>query len=174
LGRKKLASQSRTADGALTDLTWRGYDWRAAIPAVAAAAAVSAAVLSGRWYLEDLSDLADRAGALAVFALAVAVWPGLLAVFLYRTVTYTYRLTDRAVLIDRGFRARPESPVWLAELTRVEAGAGPVGRWLGVGWVELTVRGRTVRLTGVCRPEEFAAEILAAARECRIQSMTHQ
>jgi membrane protein YdbS with pleckstrin-like domain len=170
-----MASQPRTADGALTDLAWRGYDWRAAVPAVAAAAAVSAAVLSGRWYLDDLSELADRAGALAVFALAVAVWPGLLAVFLYRAVTYTYRLTDRAVLIDRGFRGRPEPPVWLADLTRVESGAGPVGRWLGVGWVQLTAAGRAVRLTGVRRPEEFAAEILAASRQMtNAPPMPHQ
>ena len=42
---------------------------------------------TGQWYLDDLSDLADRIGSLAVFALAWGVWPALIAVFLYRTVT---------------------------------------------------------------------------------------
>jgi len=155
----------RADDRALADRGWWGYDPRAMFPAVAAAAAASAAVLSGRWYLEGLSWLADRAGALAVFGLAVAVWPGLIAVLLYRAVTYTYRLTDRAVLVDRGFLARPEPPVWLAELTAVEAGAGWVGRRLGVGWVRLTAGGRIVRLTGVSRPAEVAQRIREAATE---------
>jgi membrane protein YdbS with pleckstrin-like domain len=154
----------RTDDRALAERDWWGYDPRAMFPAVAAAAAASAVVLSGRWYLEDLSWLADRAGALAVFGLAVAVWPGLVAVLLYRAVTYTYRLTDRAVLVDRGFLSRPEPPVWLAELTGVEPGAGWVGRQLGVGWVKLATGGRVVRLTGVRHPEAVAEAIRAASR----------
>jgi membrane protein YdbS with pleckstrin-like domain len=150
-------------DRALADRGWWGYDPRALFPAVAAAAAASAALLSGRWSLEGLSWLADRAGALAIYGMAVAVWPGLIAVLLYRAVTYTYRLTDRAVLIDRGFLARPEPPIWLAELTAVEAGVGWVGRRLGVGWVKLTASGRVVRLTGVRRPRQVAAKIREAA-----------
>src|SRR5437879_4135584 len=122
-----MADQGPADDPAMTDVAWRGYDGRALLPAVAVAAAASVVLLSGRWYLAELSWLADRAGALAVFGLAVAVWPGLIAVLLYRAVTYTYRLTDRAVLVDRGFLARPEPPVWLAEVTAVEAGAGGVG-----------------------------------------------
>jgi hypothetical protein len=134
------------------------------VPGLALAGGVSVVLLSGRWYLEDLSGLADRAGALAVYGMALAVWPGLLAVLLYRAVTYTYRLTDRAILIDRGPLARPEPPVRLAELTGVEAGAGWLGRRLGVGWVTLAVGGRTVRLTGVRYPEAFAEQIRTAAK----------
>lgn len=150
-------------DRAMADRDWRGYSPRALLPAVIAAAAVSAVVLSGRWYVPGLVEMAGRFGALTVFALAAAVWPGLLAVLLYRTTTYTYRLTDRAVLVDRGFRHRPQPPVWLAEVAEVRSGAGPVGRTLGVGWVALvTTGGRIVRLTGVWRPGEFAAAIRAA------------
>jgi membrane protein YdbS with pleckstrin-like domain len=153
-----------TDDRALADRGWWGYDPRAMFPAVTVAVGASVVVLSGRWYLEDLSWLAERAGALAVFGLAVAVWPGLVAVLLYRAVTYTYRLTDRAVLVDRGSLSRPEPPVWLADLTGVEAGAGWVGRRLGVGWVKLTAAGRVVRLAGVRRPSQVAAAIRAAAQ----------
>jgi hypothetical protein len=156
----------RTDARALADRGWWGYDPRAMCPVVAAAAAASAVFLYGRWNLEGLSWLAERAGALAVFGLAVAVWPGLVAVILYRAVTYTYRLTDRAVLIDRGFLASPEPPVWLAELTNVESGA----EWLGVGWVELTAGGRVVRLTGVRHPEAVAEAIRAASRQLSVIS----
>lgn len=156
---------ARTDDRALADRGWWGYDPRAMFPAVAAAAAVSAVVLSGRWYLDDLSWLADRVGALAVFGLAVAVWPGLVAVLLYRCVTYVYRLTDRAVLIDRGFLSRPEPPVWLSELTGVEAGMNWLGRRLGIGSVSLTAGGRVVRLTGLRHPAAVAEAIRSASRK---------
>jgi membrane protein YdbS with pleckstrin-like domain len=170
----RRGTKMRADDRALADRGWWGYDPRAMVPAVAAAAAASVALLSGRWYLEGLSWLADRAGALAVFGLAVAVWPGLIAVLLYRAVTYTYRLTDRAVLIDRGFLARPEPPVWLTDLTAAEAGAGWLGRQLGVGWVKLTAGGRAVRLTGVRRPSELAAKIRETARESEVRDSERQ
>jgi hypothetical protein len=132
------------------------------VPLLTLAAAASVVLLTGRWYLEDLSGLADRAGALAVYGIALAVWPGLLGVLLYRSVTYTYRLTDRAVLIDRGPLARPHPPVPLAELSGVAAGAGWLGRRLGVGWVLLAAGKRTVRLSGVRDPDTFAEAIRAA------------
>ena len=153
----------RTDDPAQADRAWAGYHPRAALPAVTVAAVVSLVVWTGRWYLDDLSELADRIGALAVFALAWCVWPALLTAYLYRTVTYSYRLTDRALLIDFGFRHAPVPPVWLAEVTEVRAGAGWLARLLGIGWVELrTTGGRTVRLVGVRQPEAFAEQIRAA------------
>ena len=156
------------ADGALVDRAWRGYDPRAGFPAVVAAAAASAALLYGRWALPGLSEFADRAGALAVYAMVLAVWPGLLAVLLYRAVTYTYRLTDRAVLIDRGPLNRPEPPVWLADLAGVGVGVGWLGRQLRVGRVVLReAGGREVTLTGVRHPTGFAAAVREAAAKVK-------
>jgi membrane protein YdbS with pleckstrin-like domain len=120
-------------------------------------------VWTGRWFLEDLSDLADRVGALALFALAWAVWPAVAAVFLYRTVTYTYRLTDRSVVVDFGFLSRPVPPIPLAEVTAVVLGGGWVARKLGVGWVEVRTADRAVRMPGVRNPQVFALAIREAA-----------
>src|SRR5690348_16626494 len=99
-----MPSHRRADDPAQADRAWAGYHPRAADTAVAAAAVVSLLVWTGRWYQEDLSALADRVGALAVFAPVWCVWLGLGAVYLYRAATYTYRLTDSAVLVDFGFR----------------------------------------------------------------------
>ena len=158
-----MATDGRAGDPAQADRVWAGYHPRAAAPALAAAAVASLVVCVGRWHQDDLSELAKRAGALAVFALAWGVWPVLGAVYLYRAATYTYRLTDRAVLIDFGFRYRPVPPVWLREVTEVRSGAGPVGRLLGVGWVEVRTADRAVRLTGVRRPNALAGRIREAA-----------
>jgi hypothetical protein len=120
-------------------------------------------VWTGRWYLEDLSDFSERVGSLVVFALAWGVWPALAAVLLYRTVTFTYRLTDRALLVDFGFLSSPVPPVPLAELTGVVAGGGWLSRRLGVGWIEVRTAERAVRLRGVRHPQLFAMAIRDAA-----------
>ncbi len=152
----------QTKDPAQEDREWVGYHPRAAIPQVVVAALASVAVWIGRWYFEDLSELANRIGGLAVFALTWCVWPALLTAELYRAVTYSYRLTNRAVLVDFGFWHRPVPPVWLSEVTEVRAGSGGLDRFLGVGWVELRAGERVVRLVGVRCPTELAERVRAA------------
>jgi membrane protein YdbS with pleckstrin-like domain len=141
---------------------WAGYHPRAAAPALAAAAGASLLVWIGRWYFAGWSESADRLGAPAVFALVWCVWPALGALYLYRAVTYSYRLTDRAVLTDFGFRHRPVPPVWLRQVESVRTGAGRLSAALGVGWVEVRTADRVVRLVGVRHPEALAEAIRRA------------
>ncbi len=149
----------------MRDHLWRGYDGRAMLPVFAAAAAASLVLLTGRWYLDDLSAFADRSGSLVLFGVDAVVWATVLAFWAYRTITYTYRLTDRALLIDRGFRWPPDTAVWLSDVADARAAAGPVGRRLGVGRVVVTTRtGRVVTLAGVRDPRGFAAAVRAAAK----------
>ncbi|QJW95972.1 hypothetical protein [Frigoriglobus tundricola] len=162
-----MPTDRRADDPAQADRWWAGYHPRAAAPAVVGAAVASLLVWTGRWYLDDLSELAARFGALAVFALAWGVWPALAAVYLYRAATYTYRLTDRAVLVDFGFRHPPVPPLWLSEITEVRSGAGWANRLVGVGWVEIRTAGRVVRLVGVRRAAERAARVRAAVGQTK-------
>lgn len=156
-------SPSGAADPAQTDLAWAGYDPRAAAPALAVLAGAALFVSTGRYYLDDLSALAERLGALAMFALAWGVWPVVAAAYLYRCVTYTYRLTDRAVHADFGFAFRPVPPVPLREVVSVRVAAGPLGRALGVGRVEVLTATRVLRLPGVRHPGALADRIRAHA-----------
>jgi hypothetical protein len=100
------------------------------------------------------------------------VWPALAAVYLYRMVTYTYRLTDRALLIDFGFWHRPVAPVWLVEVKEVRVGSGWLGHILGVGWVEVRTADRAVRFPGVRHAVQFAEQIRAAAEAPRAGSVS--
>ena len=127
----------KTSDPAQIDLAWVGYHPRAMVPALVLASVASLALWTGRWFLDDLSELADHVGALALFAMAWAVWPVLVALFLYRTITYTFRLTDRAVLAEFGFLSRPIPAIALIDITAVATGGGWLARRLGVGWVEV-------------------------------------
>ncbi len=156
-------TRTRVSDRAMTDRAWRGYAGRGLVPVAVGCTAATAALLAGRWYLDDLSEFADRAGSLVLFAAAAAVWAVLFGGGLYRAITYTYRLTDRAVLVDRGFWFRPEPPVPLADLAAVSASVGPVGRLMNVGRVTLTTRGgRRLSLTGLHDPDGFAADVRRA------------
>src|SRR5262245_52771644 len=154
-----MTTGAKAVDPSQSDLSWLGYHPRAMTPVVVLTVVASLVVWTGRWYQDDLSELADRVGALAVFALAWAVWPAVAAVFLYRTVTYTYRLTDRSVLVDFGFLSRPVPPVPLTEVTAVVIGGGWLARKLGVGWVEVRTADRAVRMPGVRNPQTFALAI---------------
>lgn len=157
----------RPGDPAQRDVAWVGYSPRAMAPVVAVVAVASLVVWTGRYFLTDIARLADRVGALAVFALAWGVWLGVGFVFLYRTVTHTYRLTDRALLVDFGFLSRPVPPIPLAEIGAVTVGGGWVGRSLGVGCVGVRAGDREVRLNGVRRPGLFAETLRAAAAAAR-------
>jgi membrane protein YdbS with pleckstrin-like domain len=128
----------------------------------------SVALLVGRWWLADPSDFTDRAIALAFYAMTLAVWPVLLTTLVYRMVTYTYRLTDRAVLVDWGFRHLPEAPLKLAELRGAAVQVGWLGKRYGVGRVIIhTADDRKVTLKGVRSPESFAMAIREAAAKLK-------
>ena len=164
-----MGTSSAQQDPAQRDLAWLGYHPRAMAPIVALTVVASLIVWTGRWYLDDLSELADRVGSLALFALAWAVWPALAAVFLYRVVTYTYRLTDRSVLADFGFLSRPIASVPLTDVTAVVIGGGWLARKLKVGWVEVRTADRAVRLPGVRNPQTFALAIREAVAKLKAE-----
>jgi membrane protein YdbS with pleckstrin-like domain len=150
-------------DPAQADLAWSGYHPRAAVPVLVLASAGALFVSTGRHYLDDFSALAARVSALALFALPWAACACACAAYLYKCVTYTYRLTDRAVHADFGPLFRPVPPLELRDVSAVRARAGPLGRLLGVGRVEVRGAGRVLRLPGVRDPEALANRIRAAA-----------
>jgi membrane protein YdbS with pleckstrin-like domain len=148
----------------LEDRAWRGYDPRAVAPAAAVAVAATAALVAARFVLAG-NPAPDRRTALAVYGSVLIVWSLVLALAAYRAVVRTYRLTDRAILVDWGPFVDRELPVWFSNVSAVDSGAGWLGRQLGVGWVELREgSGRVVRLTGVRDPVAFAAQVRELVR----------
>jgi membrane protein YdbS with pleckstrin-like domain len=165
-----MAGGNEQRDPAQADCVWVGYHPRSMAPAVALIAVASLLVWTGRWYLDELSYFADYVGGLAMFAVAWAVWPALIAIFLYRTVTFTYRLTDRAVLVDFGFFYRPVPPIPLKDITAVAVGGGWLARRLRVGWIEVRSAKQTVRLKGVRNPSLFAEKIRQAVKNALVSA----
>jgi hypothetical protein len=136
-------------------------------PLVLLTAALSLVVWTGGWYLEEMSDVADVLGGWGRFSIAWGVWLAVAAVFLYRTVTYTYRLTDRSLLLDFGPLFPPVAAVPLAEVTAVVIGSAWLARRFGVGWVEVRTRDRAFRLRGIRHPGRFAEKLRVAVAAAR-------
>jgi len=147
------------------DRIWRGYDIRALIPAAGIAGGISLILLVERWISVELSTFAEGRGIALIYIPMAIIWTVLIAVGLYRSVTYTYRLTDRAVLIDRGFRWRPSPLIPLESIAEVSSALDFFGRRFDVGRVIiLTSSGSRTELTGVRGPAAFAVEIRAEVR----------
>jgi uncharacterized membrane protein YdbT with pleckstrin-like domain len=154
-----MIDSEQLADPSLKDLAWAGYHPRAMIPAAVLAGSISLLLWTGKWFLEPLMGLNNRLGSFVVFAIAWGVWPGLIAVFLVRTVTRTYRLTDRALLIDLGYLTKPIPPISLHDIHEIKTGGNWLSRLLGVGEIEVRTGDRVIRLTGVRHPIAFAKQI---------------
>lgn len=152
----------------MTDRVWRGYDLRAMAPAAAVAGVLSMGLLIARWLSDDLSALAEQLGLLFIYVPLAVIWGVLIGVGLYRSITYTYRLTDHALLVDRGFRWPPEPLAPLQDIVDVQARTDFPGRWFNVGRVMVaTTEGRRIEMTGVHAPAAFAESIRAEAMRAK-------
>jgi membrane protein YdbS with pleckstrin-like domain len=162
-----MYSAEQGDDPALEDLAWVGYHPRAMLPAVGGAALLTVLLHGARLALEDGLALAESIGEFTVYILNWAIWLGVAAVFLYRCITYTYRLTDRALLVDFGFTHPAIAPIPLCDVVGITTGSGTLGRWLGIGWVEVRTADRTIRLPGIRKPQLFAEKIRVAREAVR-------
>src|SRR6185437_9355583 len=153
----QIDDANRLADYSFVDRSWRGYDLRAAAPRFLLAFALSTILLAGRWSFDNYT------AAIVPYVIVIVLWPGLLAAPIYRAITYTYRITDRALLVDRGFLNPPEPVIDFKEVAGVETGANWLERRFGVGWVIVSRSdGRNWKLKGLRHPAEFEADLIHA------------
>jgi len=157
-----MSQCSQADDPSLRDHLWVGYHPCAMAPLIFVVAFISLLVWTGQWYLDDISALAVQLGGWATFAIAWGVWPAVLVVFLYRCVTFTYRITDQAVFVDLGPLYHPIAPLRLETLDLIVIGGGWLARQLGVGCVDLRAGNRVLRLKGIWHPKSFVAKLQAA------------
>ena len=150
---------NRIDSPAFRDEQWRGYDLRATIPWLVLAGLLTAGLLAGRVFFSDLPD------AILTVILVLILWPALLFVGCYRAITYTYRVTDRALLVDRGFLHRPVPPIPYREIAVVDHGGNWIYSRLNIGWVRVrTTHGRSVRMPPLREPAAFAQLLRARAK----------
>jgi membrane protein YdbS with pleckstrin-like domain len=156
------------ADPSHSDLAWRGYSSWAMLPSFVVCGALSAALLLSRWVFDDVRNFDDEVGSLVVFAVVLAIWLAQLFRWIYRGTTYTYRLTPRALFIDRGFLYNAEPSIDLLRIAKIDWGAHWLGRYSGVGWISIhTDDGGKRTLPGILRPAAFAEEIQAAMHKAK-------
>jgi membrane protein YdbS with pleckstrin-like domain len=87
------------------------------------------------------------------------VWLVQLARWAHRVFSFTYRLTNRRLFIDRGLWFPDRLQVLLSGIDRVEVEQGGLEEFMGLGRVRLRFRDErheTLLLTGIREPQTFA------------------
>jgi hypothetical protein len=157
-----------TDDPSQPDLSWRGFSGWAMLPSFALCIVLSAVLLTGGWYIDEMRGLGERFGWWVFFQITVAIWIVQLLRWLYRGASYVYRLTPKFLYVDRGFLYSPIPAIDLAKVMKVSWGSGFFGRVLGVGWVVVEAAEREpIALTGLLRPAAFAEEIEAVVAKAK-------
>lgn len=98
--------------------------------------------------------------------IALATIPIALGLFFFGLAPFVcrrYRLTNRRLIVEKGFRALPERSIALDEFDAIDVEVLPGQEWYPAG--ELVFRKgsvQTFRLSGVSRPETFRRTCLKA------------
>jgi len=135
------------------DVWWGSYSPRTLLPLLTFEALLTAAAAWPVWYVPPVR-----------WAVYLS-WLGLFTLGFYRAVTYTYRLTNRRLLRDRGLRHPAAGEVALTRITGVRVERNFWERLTGVGRVRVEADGldAPLLLPGVYRPERVATMIRACA-----------
>jgi hypothetical protein len=155
------SAQNRAADQTVqeTDVWWGAYAGRAMWPSFAVCMALTALIADAAWWLYDAGAPGVLSRYLA-YALAAAVWLVQILRWGYRTISINYRLTNRRLFLDRGFR-NPGRVIELDHVVDVKTEIPPLGQLIGIGriYVVATDGQEPMVLEGV-RDAESTAELI--------------
>jgi uncharacterized membrane protein YdbT with pleckstrin-like domain len=152
-------------DPAEREQAWRGYSGWAMLPSFVICLLISLALLTGGWFFEDIRGFGDEHGSYLFFVIVWIIWFVQIARWIYRGSTFCYRLTDKHLLIDRGFLHLPIAPIPLREIALVQWGSNVVYRLFSLGWVTVHLKnGTRQQMSGVHEPEPFAKLIQTQMR----------
>jgi len=149
------------------DLAWQGYSSRAMLPSTVLLTAATAAVvvwvrpLVPSWIVNE-----------AVDAPVAACWLFQAVRWLYRSLAFQFRLTNRRLFRERGQLYPAEKPWDLALAVRAEPRQNLLERICGVGTVHLVLEESgegqpVIELSGVRRPAALATRIDEAIKTAR-------
>jgi len=160
-----MAAESPLVDPSQPDLFWSGHSGWATLPSIVIGVAMSATVMLGAEYLSQWTLLHDEWAAFAAFWVILICWAGMAIVWTYRSASFVYRLTSKALYLDFGRLYGPTPPILLASITDVKCRAWALRRLFGVGSVIVSSEGcAPLRLRGIFHPERFAEAINVARR----------
>ena len=157
-------------DGAQeTDVWWGAYAGRTMLPSFVACILLTASITAIwlSWVEYQVSSLEARYTAYAVIG---PLWLVQVGRWLYRTLTYTYRLTTRRLYLERTFFHVPARIVDLGQILEVRVESSALERKLNVGRIRLRTENpqlSEVTLEGVHEPERIAARIRELATQTR-------
>src|SRR5207237_1133557 len=115
----------------------------------------------------DLDRLTIR---YSVYVVVALIWAVEIARWAYRVMTFSYRLTNHRLLLERSFFNSARAAVELVDITSVRVDRTPVERLLGVGRLEIASQDPTspkLVLPGLHDPDRAAERIRRAVDRAR-------
>ena len=113
------------------DVWWGSYSGRAMAPHLALCVLVSAAILTAAFFLGAWLD--TRLARWVAQGLMLLLWLALFGTSISRCLGVNYRLTNRRLYVQRGFRHPAEPGLEIARIRNLEIRQSPAEAWLGVG-----------------------------------------
>jgi uncharacterized membrane protein YdbT with pleckstrin-like domain len=139
------------------DLWWGSYSPRTMAPVFVVCALLTAAVLLVGWLLGVWPGYNPARSIIKLGILGL--WVCLLVLWVFRVVGINYRLTNRCLYVDRGFREPIPEGIALDRVQQVVVERNFVERWLGIGRIRILLADSSQPPTvmeGVADPEQIA------------------
>lgn len=168
--KKEGRSRNQLEEGQEVDVWWGSYSGRTMLPSFGVCGLLTLAIAGVSLYLVWGKDYHSTLVRYAAYLAVGVIWGLQLGRWAYRTVSINYRLTNRCLFRDRGFRHPSAGQVALAQVreVRVEEGSR-LERFLGIGRVRV-VGGNgaeVLMLEGVYDPEGAANTIRKQVEQVR-------
>jgi hypothetical protein len=139
------------------DVWWGAYSPRTMVPVFVVSALLTGAVLALGWYLGIWPGYNPARSIIQVGILVL--WLGELLLWVYRVIGTSYRLTNRFLYIDRGFRGPALEAIALNRIRQVVVDRRSGDRWLRIGRIRIVFADAAqalVWLEGVAEPDHVA------------------
>lgn len=159
--------ESARAPADEVELWWGGYSGWAMLPLFFVCACVTAAMIGSAWYLYSEENVPGDRARYAVYLLALALWSMVIAVGLYRMVSWNYRLTTRRLFLIRGINPRTAAVTPLGDIQCILVSQTPVERRLNIGSVRVQASRLEMDLPGVRDPHHVAGLIEKQVKRVR-------
>ena len=152
------------------DIWWGACASRTLLPSFVLCGLITALAAGIALFLHFQYELDPLVLRYSVYGVALVIWLWQLLRWAHRVLTFSYRLTNHRLLLERSFFNSGRMALELRHVTNVQVMRSSLERRLGIGHVMIDAGGHSqsaMAFAGVHDPEQIASQILLAAKQAR-------
>jgi hypothetical protein len=152
------------------DVWWGAYAGRTMLPGFGFCVLFLLVAIIAGWYCWARLGFDRLTTRYSAFALIGLVWGLQIIRWLHRTITFSYRLTNRRLLLERNFVRSGRAELGLDTITEVRALQSPIERRLGIGTLYVFAADKNLPamvLAGVVSPDKVSDQIRSLSKHLK-------